>query len=63
MREPEAWESSAMGPFLSIDAAQGTVELWALGEDRFTLRAPGGEQLVVGFEEARQAAQALALRD
>jgi hypothetical protein len=36
------------------------VELWALGEDRFAVRAPGHVQLVTGLDEARQAADALA---
>ena len=33
-----------------------------LGSDRFTVKACEGEQLVVGVEEARQTAQALARR-
>jgi hypothetical protein len=36
------------------------VEVWALGGDRFAVRAPGHEQLVTGLEEAQQAADALA---
>jgi GGDEF domain-containing protein len=36
--------------------------LWALGGDRFAVRAPGQEQLVTGLEEAQQAAHALAER-
>jgi hypothetical protein len=36
--------------------------VWALGEDRFAVRAPGHEQLVAGLEEAQQAARALAQR-
>jgi hypothetical protein len=39
---------------------KGNVEVWALGEDRFAVRAPGHEQLVTGLEEAQQAAHALA---
>src|SRR5262249_22697684 len=50
-REPEPWESGATGPFLRIE--DSPVEVWALGEDRFAVRAPGHEQLVTGFEEAR----------
>jgi hypothetical protein len=34
--------------------------VWALGEDRFAVRAPGCEQLVTGLEEAQQVAHALA---
>ena len=36
--------------------------MWALGSDRFSVRAPAHEQLVVGLEEAQQAAHALARR-
>jgi hypothetical protein len=38
------------------------VEVWALGEDRFAVRAPGHEQIVTGLEEAQHAADALAER-
>jgi hypothetical protein len=36
--------------------------VWALGEDRFAVRALGHEQLVTGLEDAQQAADALAQR-
>ena len=36
------------------------MEVWALGEDRFAVRAPGYEQIVTGLEEAQRAADALA---
>jgi hypothetical protein len=36
------------------------LEVWALGEDRFRIAAPGHEQLVTGFEEADRTADALA---
>ena len=58
--EPEPWESGATAPFLWIEPAQGSVEMWALGEDRFRITAPGHEQLVTGFDEAERAADALA---
>jgi hypothetical protein len=51
-REPEPWESGAAAPFLRIETAQGNVDVWALGEDRFRITATGYEQLVVGFEVA-----------
>jgi hypothetical protein len=38
----------------------GTVKVWALGFDRFSVRALGREQLVAGFDAARQTAHALA---
>jgi hypothetical protein len=52
-RQPEPWENSAAGPFCTMRRAHGTVEMWALGEQRFTVKAPGLEQIVVGFEAAR----------
>jgi hypothetical protein len=61
-RKPEPWESGAAPPFLWIETAQGNVEVWALGEDRFRLTAPGQEQIVTGFEEAERTADELAER-
>jgi hypothetical protein len=61
-RKPEPWESGAMAPFLSIDKPRGVVEVWACGEDRFRITAPGHEQLVTGFDEEERAADALAER-
>lgn len=59
-REPEAWETNAAGPFLTLERAQGAVEVWALGADRFSVRAREREQVVVGFDSARQTAHDLA---
>jgi hypothetical protein len=59
-RKPEPWESGASAPFLWIETGQGNVEVWALGEDRFRITAPGFEQLVTGYEQAERAADALA---
>jgi hypothetical protein len=59
-RKPELWQSGAPGPFLWIEGSP--VEMWALGEDRFRITAPGHEQLVTGYDEAEQAADALAER-
>jgi hypothetical protein len=61
-RKPEPWESGAAAPFLWIETPQGNVEMWALGEDRFRITAPGNEQIVTGFEEAERTADALAER-
>jgi len=61
-RKPEPWESGAAAPFLLIETARGNVEIWALGEDRFRVTAPGHEQLVTGFQEAEKLADALAAR-
>jgi hypothetical protein len=38
-RRPEPWGSGARGPFLWIE--DSAVEVWALGEDRFRITAPG----------------------
>jgi hypothetical protein len=59
-REPEPWESGAASPFLWIETSRGNVGVWALGEDRFRITAPGHEQLVTGFDVAERAAGALA---
>jgi hypothetical protein len=61
-RKPEPWESGAAAPFLWIATAQGNVEVWALGEDRFRVTALGHEQIVVGDQEAAQTADALAVQ-
>jgi hypothetical protein len=61
-RKPEPWESGAASPFMWIETGQGNVEVWALGEDRFAVRAPGHEQIVTGYDEAERAADALAER-
>jgi hypothetical protein len=62
-RELEPSESGAAGPFLWIETPRGNVEVWALGEGRFRITAPGGhEQLVTGFQEAERTADALAAR-
>ena len=50
-RDTEPWESGAAGHFLWIEGSP--VEVWALGGDRFAVRAPGHEQIVTGLEEAQ----------
>jgi hypothetical protein len=62
VRKPEPRESGAVAPFLTIETPGGPVEVWALGEDRFAVRAPGHEQLVTGYDEAERTADALAER-
>jgi hypothetical protein len=59
-REPEAWETNARAPFLTLERGRGTVEVWAHGSDRFTVRAPEREQVIAGFDAARQTAHSLA---
>jgi hypothetical protein len=59
-RESEPWETNAAAPFLTLERPRGVVEVWALGSDRFAVRAAEHEQLVVGFDPARQTAHELA---
>jgi hypothetical protein len=59
-RQPEPWESSAPGPFVTMERTRGTVEIHALGDQRFAVKAPDQQQVVVGFEQARQIARRLA---
>ena len=59
-RTPEPWETGAAGPFLTVERERARVELWALGEDRFVVRSSEREEVVVGFDAAREAADALA---
>jgi hypothetical protein len=62
-RKPEPWESGAASPFMWIETPRGNLEVWALGEDRFKIAAPGGhEQIVTGYDEAERTADALAER-
>jgi hypothetical protein len=62
-RKAEPCESEAASPFLWIEAAQGNVEVWALGEDQFRITAPRGrEQIVTGYDEAGRTADAPAER-
>lgn len=59
-REREPWEVTRPGAFLTITTARGDVALQAVGVDRYLLTGPGHEQEIVGFDEARGAAHALA---
>jgi hypothetical protein len=45
---------------LTLQRARGVVEVCALGADRFAVKAPEREQVVAGFEPARQTAHGLA---
>jgi hypothetical protein len=57
MSEPEAWQTNATAPFLTIEDPRGTVGVWALGAQRFRVAAPGVGSEVEGFDEARTAAR------
>ena len=54
--EPEAWQTNAPGPFLTI----GEVAVWALREQRFRIESPAGSEEIEGFQEARRRARELA---
>jgi hypothetical protein len=58
-REPEPWETSAPGAFLSMQGAR-EVAVCALGADRFRVESPDGPQLVDGFDRAQELAHKLA---
>jgi len=51
---------NAATPFLTLERAQGAVEVCALGADRFSVKTSERVQVVVGFEPARQTAHELA---
>ena len=55
-RQPEAWETSAAGAFLTI----GQVGVWALGGERFLVSAPGVEREVKEYANAQALAHDLA---
>lgn len=59
-RVPAAWETSAAGPFLTLERPQSVVSVWALGADRFSIEAPEHKQVIAGFDSARQTAHELA---
>ena len=60
--KPEPWQTNAPAPFLTIDSDRGTVALHSLGEQRFRVTAPDHDEEIVGFDQARAAARALAER-
>jgi hypothetical protein len=53
--EPESWQINAGGRFLTI----GEVAVSALGDQRFRVQSPSGDEEVEGFAEGRQRAQEL----
>jgi hypothetical protein len=62
-QEAEPWQSGAAGPCLTVDGPGGPVEPWVLGQQRFRVTAPSGEQVVEGFQNAREAAHPAAAAD
>jgi hypothetical protein len=62
-REREPWElTAAAGPCATAGGPAGPVELWVLGEQRYRVKAPSGDQVVVGFQQVREVAHELAER-
>jgi hypothetical protein len=59
-QEPEPWQKGAAGPCTTIDSPRGPVELWVLGNQRYSVTAPSGERVVEGFQRAREVAHVLA---
>jgi hypothetical protein len=47
-REPDRGRAAQRRPFCR-SRRRSNVEVWALGEDPFTVTAPGHEQIVVGY--------------
>jgi hypothetical protein len=60
MPDPEPWQTNAAAPFFTIEKPEGAVTIWALGRQRFRVKARDEDAEVVGFDEARQTARALA---
>jgi hypothetical protein len=58
--EPQPWQTSAPGPFLTIETPRGPVALHSLGDDRFRLTGLGVEREITGLASARVAAHELA---
>jgi hypothetical protein len=59
-QEPEPSQSGAAGPCVTIESPAGPVELWALGQQRYRVVSPSGEQIVEGYQRAREVAHELA---
>jgi hypothetical protein len=56
MDHANPFPANAPGPCIVI----GNVSLWVLGESRYRIVSPEGEEIVRGFDEARQRARELA---
>jgi hypothetical protein len=48
-REPEAWQTDAAGPFITI----GELSVWAIGDHLFRIESPAGIEQVARFQKAR----------
>jgi hypothetical protein len=59
-RGPAAWETNEASPFITMQRERGAVTVWALGEDRFDVVAPGDSHEIGGLEAARTLAHVLA---
>jgi len=57
IREPEAWETDATGPFVMV----GKVSVTALGTERFRIVSPSGAREFKGSDEVRRLVHELAI--
>jgi hypothetical protein len=55
-REPEPWQTNEARPFLML----GDVSVSVVGDHRYRVESPSADEVVEGFDEARQRARALA---
>jgi hypothetical protein len=56
MRKPEPWQTNEARPFLMI----GDVSVSVLGDHRYRVESPSGDEVVEGFDAARARARELA---
>lgn len=64
-RKPEAWESAAPGPFITMRRERGVASIEALGQQRFRVRAEGHimhDEIVAGYDPAHALLRELAER-
>jgi hypothetical protein len=61
-QEPESCEGCRSSHTVPLHRSRGTVELWVLGNQRYRVTAPSGEQTVEGYQQAREVAHELAAR-
>jgi hypothetical protein len=58
-QEPEHWQSGAAGACVTIESPAGLIELWVQSSNRYRVKGPNGEQIVEGFQRAREVAHEL----
>ena len=58
--DPEAWQTNAARPFVTIEKPHGTVTIWSLGRERFRVEAPHEDSEVESYDRARATAHQFA---